>query len=663
MCRHNILLPAYKKHHNKHNFLTTKFLPMVLNQKAFCCTFFKKGIIKNIVLFLLLTCLLPFTRLKAQSWSPVNPQANGLFNLPGSNTFHLGRVNIGGNLFPGVLPGPNSSRLQVTNGSIAQVQSGTFGSFSTGLPSNTWLGLGQNPLISAYGLGMFKTNKFGFFNLEDVTRTTATKDLIVGFGAVAGTNADQRMVFRNYTTTGASNAPLAVRDILSLNPNGSAGINDINPISTLFVNAVNSASGFRSIFLLNGGAVSNFPGATFCAIGQEGNSTGNFPIFGFRGQLGNGNTGSIATNLQVTGIPAAPVAATTQEVEITFQDLSTVNPVSSINRFNATSFDRLGVFFRNGTNNPADKRRVLAIMANGTVGVNTRAVNPVRNVTGVSALPAALRFNAPIDLDVPRGGIRTRYIYIVSDKSLKQNVATIVDPIAKINKLRGTTFTLTGETTEDNLPSYGFIAQEVQQTVPELTGMGEDSIMGVNYNGITPLLVEGVKVIAQRIGIVTARMDELASQNADLVASNSKLTAENTQLKTQVDNMNTWIAEVSARLNIAPPVGITGAVSNATNTGRPPAEVNPVAPNGSRLLQNRPNPTNGFTEIFYELKDEGTAALTITDQQGRILKTYSNLAKGQGKIVINKGDLNAGTYIYSLTINGKLISSRQMVIL
>jgi Chaperone of endosialidase len=610
---------------------------MLFNQKKFFCIFLKKSIIKNIAPVLLFTCLLPFNQLKAQAWSPINPQANGLFNLPANNTFHLGRVNIGGNLFPGVLPGPNSSKLQVTNGPIAQVQAGTFGSFLT-TSANTWLGLGQNPLISAYGLGMFKTNKFSFFNLEDVNRTGsgATKDLIVGFGATAGSNADQRMVFRNYTTTGASNAPLPTRDLLSLNPNGSAGFNDINPISTLFVNAVNSASSFKSIFLLNEGSVAGFPFATFCTLGQEGNSTVNAPIFGFRAQLGDNTslqTGKVATNLQVTGIPAAPVSAGTEEVELTFQDLSTTTPISSINRFNALNFDRFGIFFRNGTNNPADKRRVLAILANGTVGVNTGAVNPITNFSGNIALPVAAVFNTPVDLDVPNGAIRTGFSYILSDKKLKKNMKNIVDPMSIISKLRGTSYNYLGRSGNLDIPTYGFIAQEVKEVMPEVVGMGSDSLLAINYDGIIPVLLEGVKE-------VNSKTEKTANEMERVLSAISRM-------ESQMKEMNTWIAEVAARYNIAPPASISSDIN----------------PNGSQLLQNRPNPTNGFTEIFYELKDEGTAAINITDQQGRILKTYSNIAKGQGKIVVNKGDLKAGTYIYSLTINGKLISSRQMVIL
>jgi Chaperone of endosialidase len=644
MSGHRASFPGYKNTFlNK--FFTPKLLPMLLSNTSLLQRFLKKSITRNSLLLALCISLFPFAETMSQAWSP-NPAITNAFNLPANQTFRLGRATIGRNLFSAF---PNNSQLEVFGGALAQVQTGIYGSFSTAT-SNTWSGLGQNPVNSVYGLGLFKTNKFAFFNLEDVTRTTATKDLIVGFGSVAGTNADQRMVFRNFTTTGANNAPLATRDILSLNPNGSVGVNDINPISTMFVNAVNSNSGFKSVFLLNEGSVANFPLATFSAIGQEGNSTVNAPIFGFRAQLGSATStlGRIATNLQVTGIPAAPVANNTQEVELTFQDLSTTTPVANVNRFNATSFDRLGVFFRNGTNNPADKKRVLAIMANGTVGVNTGAANPITNLA--FTLPFIGTLNFPVDLHVPNGGILTSANYIFSDKKFKTNILTIVDPIAKIKRLRGTTFTFSPTGSEkDAIPSYGFIAQEVQEVLPELTGMSEDQTMAVNYDGIIPLLVEGVKVIAERTGVTGRQMEEL--------------TAENTRLKTQMDEMSTWIAEVSARLNIAPPPGVKPAVTAATNAGRPADEVNPAAPNGTRLLQNRPNPTNGFTEIFYDIKDNGTAALTISDQQGRIRKTYNNLAQGQGKVVVNKGDLQAGTYTYTLTINGKLISSRQMVIL
>jgi Secretion system C-terminal sorting domain len=80
------------------------------------------------------------------------------------------------------------------------------------------------------------------------------------------------------------------------------------------------------------------------------------------------------------------------------------------------------------------------------------------------------------------------------------------------------------------------------------------------------------------------------------------------------------------------------------------------------LLQNNPNPSNGYTEIFYECNDAGTASITVTDQQGRVRKVFNNVAKGLNKVVVNRGELEPGIYIYTIALNGKIAASKQMVI-
>ena len=74
-----------------------------------------------------------------------------------------------------------------------------------------------------------------------------------------------------------------------------------------------------------------------------------------------------------------------------------------------------------------------------------------------------------------------------SDISLKDNIQTIVNPLDKIIKLNGVTFNWK----ENQKPSIGVIAQELQEVLPELVTQG--NIKTVNYNGIIGVLIEAVK--------------------------------------------------------------------------------------------------------------------------------------------------------------------------
>ena len=74
-----------------------------------------------------------------------------------------------------------------------------------------------------------------------------------------------------------------------------------------------------------------------------------------------------------------------------------------------------------------------------------------------------------------------------SDISLKDNIQTIVNPLDKIIKLNGVTFNWK----ENQKPSIGVIAQELEKVLPELVTQG--NIKTVNYNGIIGVLIEAVK--------------------------------------------------------------------------------------------------------------------------------------------------------------------------
>jgi hypothetical protein len=80
------------------------------------------------------------------------------------------------------------------------------------------------------------------------------------------------------------------------------------------------------------------------------------------------------------------------------------------------------------------------------------------------------------------------------------------------------------------------------------------------------------------------------------------------------------------------------------------------------LLQNSPNPfTNSTTIKYYLPASSQTAVLVIKDLNGKGFKTY-NLASKIGEVVINGGELPAGTYFYSLIVDGKTVDTKKMVL-
>ena len=110
------------------------------------------------------------------------------------------------------------------------------------------------------------------------------------------------------------------------------------------------------------------------------------------------------------------------------------------------------------------------------------------------------RFYCDYSGNVTASGNITAY----SDRSLKENILTIQNPLQLVSKLRGVTF----DWIETKKPSYGLIAQEVEQVIPELvleidTGTTEiDSskkIKTVDYGKMVSVLIEAIKEQQQQI--------------------------------------------------------------------------------------------------------------------------------------------------------------------
>ena len=122
-------------------------------------------------------------------------------------------------------------------------------------------------------------------------------------------------------------------------------------------------------------------------------------------------------------------------------------------------------------------------VANGGTGVTASTG------TGSVVLSASPTFTGTVGAAAitATGDIAAANFNSTSDISLKDNIQTIVDPLDKIIKLNGVTFNWK----ENQKPSIGVIAQELQEVLPELVTQGD--IKSVNYNGLIGVLIEAVK--------------------------------------------------------------------------------------------------------------------------------------------------------------------------
>jgi hypothetical protein len=122
-------------------------------------------------------------------------------------------------------------------------------------------------------------------------------------------------------------------------------------------------------------------------------------------------------------------------------------------------------------------------VANGGTGVTSSTG------TGSVVLSASPSFTGTVGAAAitATGDIAAANFNSTSDISLKDNIQTIVNPLDKIIKLNGVTFNWK----ENQKPSIGVIAQELEKVLPELVTQGD--VKSVNYNGIIGVLIEAVK--------------------------------------------------------------------------------------------------------------------------------------------------------------------------
>jgi len=147
----------------------------------------------------------------------------------------------------------------------------------------------------------------------------------------------------------------------------------------------------------------------------------------------------------------------------------------------ATSGDyRANLLFstRGASSDTAPTER-MRISYDGNVGINSTAPTEKLDVVGTVK---ATDFNT------------------TSDQNLKTNIQTIENPLDKIVQIRGVNF----EWKENNKPSAGVIAQEVEKVLPQLVN-GEGT-KTVNYNGLIGLLIEAVKAQQEEINMLKERL-------------------------------------------------------------------------------------------------------------------------------------------------------------
>ena len=124
-----------------------------------------------------------------------------------------------------------------------------------------------------------------------------------------------------------------------------------------------------------------------------------------------------------------------------------------------------------------------------STGSSILNINPSGiNVTGIVTSTRLSTGNV-----VSSGIVTAQDFDALSDINYKENINTVNNALNKVEQMRGVKF----DWKESGLPSYGVIAQELQEVLPELVHGNDPKT--VNYNGIIGVLIEAIKELKAEI--------------------------------------------------------------------------------------------------------------------------------------------------------------------
>jgi uncharacterized HAD superfamily protein len=99
--------------------------------------------------------------------------------------------------------------------------------------------------------------------------------------------------------------------------------------------------------------------------------------------------------------------------------------------------------------------------------------------------------------------------YYSSDRKLKLNVNPIKTPLDKILQIGGYSFDWDEKKQKDfKGHDVGVIAQEIQKVLPEVVQEKKDGYLGVRYEKIIPLLIEGIKELSQKVDELEKKLNQ-----------------------------------------------------------------------------------------------------------------------------------------------------------
>jgi trimeric autotransporter adhesin len=544
-----------------------------------------------------------------------------------------GYVNTTGsfNIFIGTYAG--SFNTTATNNCFIGDQAGRFnktGSYNSFIGSgagysntsgnyNNFLGFqaghdnlgGNNNNFLGYQAGYSNTGgSYNTFlgNYAGYKSTTGIYNTFLGFGA------------GNANTTGSNNTFLGVQ---------AGNFNTIGNKNTFhgYGSGFNNSTGSNNVFLgYNSGFSSTASNNTFI-----GNSAGEkTTVGGVNTFVGSGAGFNNTSGYHNVFIGRSTAQNNTSGYENTFLGNTAGNVNTTGNKQTALGY-LAGPSLNNLSNATAIGHRAQVSVSNALVLGSINGVNGALADAKVGIRTTAPAYNLQVNgtAGKPGGGSWTA----ASDKRLKQNIKNFTEGLSIIEQIRPVTFHYNGKAGLPTEKEYvGVIAQEMQKIAPYMVGEfsyqdstgTQEKYLDYDATALTYILVNAVK---EQQGQITT------------------LKQENEELKEKVAEIESLQQELAAMKELL--------IKYIPEAGSQQA----------RLGQNTPNPYTQFTSIPYQLPARAKSAfLKVYSSSGQEVKSFELRGKINGEVTLSAGMLGAGSYVYSLFVDGVKIDSKKLVL-
>lgn len=457
---------------------------------------------------------------------------------------------------------------------------------------------------------------------------------ITGIDMLAGLN-NLRFSTDNGTTEHMRLTDLGYLGIGTANPNFRL---EVYGETQTVLGLTNTSAGGRAWSLYSLGA-SNGEGAGNFMIRDETSGNNRFFI-DTNGNIGIGTISLGSDKLHIVTDANANYGARINNSNIGAEQVGVVSTT-----YGSGDGTRIGVYGRVISDGGGGQQYAVYGLANSTNASNITIGVFGSNITTGTGVKYAGYFNG----DVTVSGVFNN----PSDEKLKRNISDLDKAIERVMALRPVSY----EFRSRDFPQMqlakgaqlGFLAQEMEAVFPELVKQNKHPEMpktwdengnprtyypavdykGLNYNGLIPVLTKATQEQQEEIE----------------------------KLETRVIERDRLIAKLEDRLARLEQVveKLAGEASGSS------AQTIPVT--SADLRQNQPNPFTETTLIKYAIPDNVyQAELQITDVNGRLLKTIVIDQRGEGTTRLQAQSLSAGTYFYSLVLDGRALESKKMVL-